>query len=289
VSDLRAMTSSKVVEKVFARGRWSVTVAALAALGCSGVTEQNPPIARGGSGGGAVAGASGSAGSAGAGGAGAGGGGSSEGGSAGSASSDAGPGGAENSGGSGGSGYMVPAGCPTPAPQAVEGQIIAIQSIQFSKSQIVIRNVSNSDVTITGGRQGWQWCNVPAYWNLVEDTVTLSPDETLAFTMIYNTTGVRELYPGTDRFDSNEIGIYIGTGAFDEAEKIRAYVSWGVGNGLETRESIAVLAFLWNFNERVSINPGDDGFVATGATDVGAGYTSVPARCLVPPPNRPLD
>jgi len=179
----------------------------------------------------------------------------------------------------------VPPGCPIPSPEPVPGQRIAIQSINFNTSEIVLRNVSSDDVTIVGGVQGWPWCNVPAYWNIAAQDVTLSPDETFAFLPYYNTTGVRVLFPGDDPFDTNEMGIYTASGSFNNSELIVAFVSWGKGAELETRESIAVLAGLWSFGERISIGAGDAGFIATGPTDQGSGYTSVPARCLVAPAN----
>jgi hypothetical protein len=201
--------------------------------------------------------------------------------------------GRSGSGGSSG-GPSVPAGCPVPAPVAVAGQTLAIQSIKFSDendpegspAEIVIRNVSTSDVTIVGGRDGWQWCNVPAYWALTEgQNVTLSPGETYFFIPYYNLGGPRPLFRGDDNQDTNEMGIYPTTGSFDEADKILAFVEWGEGSFGDSRQSIAVMAGLWTFGETVTIGPSDAGFVATGATNRGSGYTGVPARCLVAPPN----
>jgi hypothetical protein len=181
----------------------------------------------------------------------------------------------------------VPPGCPTPSPAPVPGQVIAIQSINFDTSEIVLRNVSASDVTIEGGREGWQWCNVPAYWALSEVAdVTLAPGATYAFLPYYNTTGVRVLYRGDDSFDTNEMGIYTASGAFNNSTLIVAFVSWGEGSELDTRESIASMANLWAYGERISVDAGDSGFVATGPTNLGSGYTSVPARCLVAPKNQ---
>jgi hypothetical protein len=202
-------------------------------------------------------------------------------------------GGTSGSGGAGGS-YSVPSGCPVPAPVPVAGQKLAIQSLKFTSesdpdgkpAEIVVRNVSAEDVTIIGGREGWQWCNVPAYWALTEgEDVTLAPGDTYFFIPNYNLGGPRPLFRGDDDQDTNEIGIYPTTGSFDEVDKILAFVEWGQGSFSDSRESIAVMADLWSFGELISIGPTDAGFVATGPTDRGAGYTGVPARCLIPPPN----
>jgi hypothetical protein len=176
----------------------------------------------------------------------------------------------------------------------VPGQQVAIESIRFTSevdpdgvpSQVVIRNVSTSSITITGGRQGWQWCNVPAYWTLTEGPdVTLAPGRTFAFVPNYNLGGPRPLFRGDDPQDTNELGIYPVSGTFDEADKILAFVSWGEGSLGDSRESIGVMAGLWTHEETVAIGPNDAGFVVTGPTNRGSGYTGVPARCLVAPPN----
>jgi hypothetical protein len=176
----------------------------------------------------------------------------------------------------------------------VVGQQIAIQSIKFSSesdpegnpAEIVLRNVSTSDLTIVGGRQGWQWCNVPAYWALTDGPdVTLAPGATYSFVPYYNQGGPRPLFRGDDNQDTNEMGIYPTSGTFDEADKILAFVIWGDGSFGDSRQSIGVMANLWTFGETIAIGPSDAGFVATGPTNRGSGYTGVPARCLVAPPN----
>ena len=188
-------------------------------------------------------------------------------------------------GGGGSSGFMYPADCPPPNPIPVVGQSIVIQSVNFNTSQIVIRNASSSPVELVGGQMGWQWCNFPGYDVVVLADVTLLPDETIAFYMIQNGDVVRPLFPGEEG-DANELGIYITTGSFGNSTLIRAFVSWGAGlrGG---RESVAGTAGVWTFGQRVAIAPGDDGFIITGPADRGDGYTSVPERCLVTPPNRP--
>ena len=193
---------------------------------------------------------------------------------------------AGGSGGTGGGGSVVPEGCPVPSPlPAKPDQAIVIQSVHFGRSEVVLRNVSNTDQTIVGGRQGWQWCNVPGYFNIVltDDNVTLAPDETYRFTLIERNGMTRPLYNGEDDEDTNEIGIYTTTGAFNNATLIVAFVSWGAGSSYETRESIGVMADEWSFQSRVTIEPGAGGFVATGNVKTGAGFTSVPSRCIPPP------
>lgn len=251
---------------------------ACVALGCGEITD-NTPGAQGGSAGTAMgAGAAGSSGSSGSGGMSMGGTGNQE--------QDAGP---ETGSGNGGP-FMYPDGCPEPspiaAPDAVEPQVVVIQSINFETSEIVIRNISSRPVEIEGGQMGWQWCNIPGYDLLVLESVTLEPDATLAFYLIQNGAALRPLFDGNDPGDPNEMGIYSTTGSFMSSELMTAFVSWGEGY-LGGRESVAVQAGLWTGMDRVEIQPGHAGFIITGRADEGAGYTSVPERCLVHPPNPP--
>lgn len=253
--------------------------AALSALGCGEITDN--PVGQGGQAGSAMGtGAAGSAGSSGSAGTSMGGSGGSQG--------DAGP---ETGTGNGGSGpFMYPDGCPEPraiaAPDAVEEQTTVIQSINFRTSEIVIRNISSRPIVIEGGQMGWQWCNIPGYDLLVLENVTLQPDDTLAFYLVQNGMVVRPLFDGADSADPNEMGIYTTTGSFMSAELLASFVSWGAGhNG--GRESVAAMAGVWTFGERVEIAPGHAGFIITGRADLGSGYTSVPERCLVHPPNPP--
>ncbi|HWO14405.1 MAG TPA: hypothetical protein VNN80_33095, partial [Polyangiaceae bacterium] len=165
-----------------------------------------------------------------------------------------------------------------PAP----GQLIGIQSVHFGRSEVVLRNVTDVPQTIVGGRQGWQWCNVPGYWAVIlsEENVELAPGRTYKFTLIEREATVRVLYDGADSGDTNELGIYTTTGAFNNSTLIQAFVSWGLGSLYETRESTAVLGEKWTFGERIPIEPGHAGFVATGDARFGSGFTSVPDRCL---------
>jgi hypothetical protein len=127
---------------------------------------------------------------------------------------------------------------------------------------------------------------VPAYWAITEGPdVTLEPGATYAFVPYYNQGGPRPLFRGDDPQDTNELGIYPRPGTFDEADQIMAFVIWGEGSASDTRESIGVMGGFWTFGQKIAIGPSDAGFVATGPTNRGDGYTGVPARCLVAPPN----
>lgn len=254
-------------------------VGALILLGCGDTSDGDGTGAVGGSrsgAGGAAGSGGGRAGAGGRGGAG--------------ADVDAGPGPGERDAGSAGGvagsggGSSVPPGCPEPTPIPAPDQVIGIQSVHFGRSEVVLRNVSNSPQTIVGGQNGWQWCNIPGYFNIVlaDTDVVLEPDETYTFRLIERTGGTRPLYEGEDDADTNELGIYTVTGGFNNSELIEAFVSWGAGSSRETRESIASMALIWTYGERVTIEPGHAGFVATGDATRGAGFTSVPARCLPP-------
>jgi hypothetical protein len=197
---------------------------------------------------------------------------------------DAGPeAGAGASAGSGG-GTITPPGCPEPTPIPVDAQHpIVIQSIHFGRSEVVLRNASQTTQTLAGGRQGWQWCNIPDYWNisLAEGNIVLEPGGTYKFRLLREDGRLRPLYPGDDPNEINELGIYNTTGSFMTGELMEAFVSWGEGSQLlGSRESVAVQGGVWTNSERIEIEPGHAGFVITGAADRGAGYTSVPARCL---------
>lgn len=256
---------------------------ALMALACGDVSE--PSMSAGGSAGSASAGTSGS-----------GGGSMSNGGNGGSAITNGGSGGGAGAtldpdagmagGGSGGaSEFMYPDGCPIPDPIPVPGQVVAIQSVNFNTSEVVLRNVTDSELTLDGGQQGWQWCNFPNYGPVLANVITLDPGETVAIILVNQSGDFWPLYPG-EPGDANEMAIYDSAGGFMNAERMLNFVTWGAGsNG--GRESVAATAGRWTFGERVEISDGHAGFVATGATNRGSGYTSVPSRCLVAPPNPP--
>ncbi len=246
------------------------------ALGCGEITD-NPSLAQGGRAGSAMgAGAAGSSGSSGSGG-------MSMGGTS-NEEQDAGP---ETGSGNGGS-FMYPEGCPEPSPiaspDAVDPQTIVIQSINFRTSEVVIRNISSRPQTLVGGEMGWQWCNFPNYNSIALSDVTLPPGGTLAFRLV-NQFSIFPLFDG-EPGDPNEMAIYTTTGSFMSAELMTSFVSWGAGLA-GGRESVAVMAGLWTATDRVEIAPGHAGFIITGRADEGAGYTSVPLRCLVAPPNPP--
>jgi hypothetical protein len=238
-------------------------------LACGGISAvPGEPIARAGSGGRAGGGDGGSAGSE-----------AGDGGSAGSAGSsgEAGSAGASGATGSGGSGGVRPAGCPEPTPIPVPGQTIVIQSINMNTAEIILRNATSSPQSIVLGRQGWQWCAYPRYWSFTDEqrTLELAPGETYAFIAINNQSGAITLFP-----DEGEMAVYSLPGVFEEYEYMQGFVAWGVVQAF--RESYAVEKGLWTFGERIEIDAGDAGFIATGETDRASGYTSAPARCLVP-------
>ncbi|HKO94955.1 MAG TPA: hypothetical protein VJU61_27565 [Polyangiaceae bacterium] len=269
--------------RVFRASLFSLVLAAPAAvLGCGEVTEQNgPSLGRSGSGGGGGGGSAGaSMGLAGTGGSSAGTGGM------GNAVADAGPDGGDTPPVSS---FSYPDGCPVPAPTPASDpllpQKIAIQSFNFRTFEIVLRNISNGPVVLTGNpdRTGWQWCSFPAYWYIAEANVTLQPGQTYKFLPVYNQDGVREFEQ-----DRGELAIYSVAGSFDESDLMLAFVSWGDGLMGAGRENVATLAKLWTFGENVELSETAAGFIAMGPADRASSYVEVPARCLVAPPNPPL-
>jgi hypothetical protein len=180
-------------------------------------------------------------------------------------------------GGSSGSGQQLPADCPEINPIPVPGQLLVLRSLRFEPGEFVLQNVSDEPVTITGGRQGWQWCQFPAYWNLSEEEdVVIEPGESRAFAMVYNL-GYRDMEP-----EGGEMGIYTSPGSFTTASLMRAFVSWG--EVLPQREPTAVAGGYWVFDERVEVGPTDAGFVIVGESNRASGYQGVRAACLEPPP-----
>lgn len=194
----------------------------------------------------------------------------SEGGSAGSSDGGASMGGSSGSGGR-------PEGCPEPNPIPVANQTIILQSINVNTAEMILRNPTSSPQSFVVGRAGWQWCSFPRYWSLTDEdtTIELAPGETYSFIAINNQSERPELYP-----EEGEMAIYDRIQAFDDVEAIQSFVAWG--DIMAYRESYAVLKGIWTLGERIEIAPGDAGFIVTGATDRASGYTSAPARCLVP-------
>jgi hypothetical protein len=191
-------------------------------------------------------------------------------------------GGVAGSGGAGSGGTGTISGCPEPTPiAAIPEQTIVIQSVHFGRSEVVLKNISPVEQTLAGGRRGWQWCNVPDYWNikLTEEDIVLGPGETYKFRLIREDGRVRTLY-GEDPAEVNEVAIYNTTGSFMSAELIEAFVSWSGGSGQGTRDNVASAAGIWVFDSHIEISPGHAGFIATGNAISGEGFTSVPARCL---------
>jgi hypothetical protein len=248
-------------------------------LGCGGIS--NDPNGINGGGGSRAgsnnAGAAGSAGAAGAAGAG----GSSEQGGSGGTSEGGSDGGTAGGSSGGAGGTTLPAGCPEPNPIPGPGAQVVIRSVTFDTGVIVLQNVSDTNQTILGGRLGWQWCNFPVYWNVVltDDNVVLSPGETFSFVAVNNTMGQWSFDP-----EGGELGIYTTTGAFREAELMRAFVSWA--DAQPSREATAVEGGYWTYDERIEIGANDAGFVIVGESNRAAGYQGVPARCLVDTPNQ---
>jgi len=152
-----------------------------------------------------------------------------------------------------------------------------IQSVNVTNAEVILRNPTSTPQSITLGRQGWQWCSYPRYWSLADQAITveLAPGETYSFIAINNQSGPIELYP-----DEGEMALYSLPGVFEEYEYMQGFVAWGEIQA--RRESYAVMKGLWIFGERIEIASGHAGFIATGATDRASGYTSAPARCLVP-------
>ena len=193
------------------------------------------------------------------------GGGTSLGGTPGNDIADAGVDAGEAASGAGG-GTATPSDCPEPTPvAATPDHPIVIQSVQFFRSEVVLRNASQTTQTLAGGRRGWQWCNIPDYWNvtLAEEDIVLEPGDTYKFTLIREDGRNRPLYPGDDPGDVNELGIYSTTGSFMTADLIEAFVSWGAGSNFGSRESVAVQGRVWTNAERIEIEPGHAGFIAT--------------------------
>jgi hypothetical protein len=248
---------------------------AASALGGCGpdVSEKPSPRPQGGSGGsgGSSAGTGGSLGTAG-------GGGSAAGGSGGTlADADAGMGDAAPAAGE----FSYPAGCPVPNPVGITAQKFAIQSVNFDTSEVVLKNISTIPQVITGQRLGWQWCSFPSYWNIApEGDVTVAPGKTYKFLLNFNTEGIWQLAP-----EGAELAIYVASGTFDEPDKLVSFVSWADGLPNTGREGVATLAGLWTLDSRIDISSAAKGFIATGTVKLGSGYQSVPARCLVAPPN----
>ncbi len=228
-------------------------------LGCACSDETNAGEAQGGSAG--VAGAGMAAGSGGAAGSGM----LPSGGSGGAAMPTPDAGSMGGSGGAAGSGSS--SNCPTIDPDPVPGQTIVIAAINVAARVLYIQNVSSAPIELTYPQ--WQWCGLPAYAPLVAENVTLAPGE------------IREI-SGLDGFSGDltgsEMAVYDNV-SFSDSDSMRAYVVWN--QRLEMgREDVAAQAGLWTFLDRAQIDQGDVGLYATGPTDEGSGYTSVPASCF---------
>ena len=152
-----------------------------------------------------------------------------------------------------------------------------MQSINMNTSEIILRNATSTSQSIRLGRAAWQWCNYPRYWSISDEdtTVELAPGETYSFIPVNNQSAVPEFVA-----EEGEMAIYSQAQDFNDFETMQSFVAWGDVQAF--RESYAVQRMIWTYDERIEIAPGDAGFIATGVTDRASGYTSAPARCLVP-------
>jgi hypothetical protein len=249
-------------------------VLVVAGVACGGSSNNPNGISTGGT----SAGRGGGAGTAGRGGD------TSSGGSGGSAMVDAGSeggsggssdGGASMGGSSGSSGR--PEGCPEPNPIPVANQTIVLQSINFDTSELILRNPTSTPQSIRLGRAAWQWCAFPMYWSLSDENtvIELAPGETYSFIAVNNQSGPIQLAP-----EEGEMAIYTNSQDFNDYDTMESFVAWGDVQAF--RESYAVQRGIWTLEERIEVGSGDAGFIVTGQTDRASGYTSAPARCLVP-------
>lgn len=174
-----------------------------------------------------------------------------------------------------------PLGCPAANLVAAPGQRVAIRSLNFQTSEIVLQNVSNTPITIGSlldpDSIAWQWCQFPAYWHVLPagPDVTLLPGETLAFVPA-RTKGVAWPLPSK----GEEMAIYDGPGTYTDPDRIVAYVAWGAGPFQDGRESVAARAGFWTSGDRVRITRGAAGLLAIGSVDRRSGFAAVARNCL---------
>jgi hypothetical protein len=233
---------------------WFGLVGACLSVACSGETSDGDTLARGGRGG--SAGVAGNAGTGMMGGPG----------GTGASDPDAGPSGSGGTG-QGGTGQAGSGGCPVAAPVRIPGHTFAIYAINVTRKVLVLKNLSGAPVTID---TEWQWCSIPKYGRLVEETRTI-PADGLHFL------DISDSFQGT--VDGGDMGIYIRP-AYMDPNSIDTYVIWGEDFESGLRENVAAQAFIWTFGERAIIRPGDAGLIATGRTDSPSGYASAPAECF---------
>lgn len=164
------------------------------------------------------------------------------------------------------SGLVTAFSCPTPAPTGANGQVFAIESVNLDNGDVVLRNISGAAQTIT---DAWRWCDRPGYGPMVTADTLVQPDATMSFSL------------ASADIAGGELGIYI-DGQYAVPASMRAYLSWGDGPDPAQggREPTAVTAGWWVANERLTLEAGHVGFIATGTTDTAAGFTSVPAECF---------
>lgn len=172
-------------------------------------------------------------------------------------------------------GVAAPGGCPTIEVQPVPGQALAIVAMHITEGRAVIRNASAEDQLLSADAQ---LCQRPFCVFLGETERTLAAGEELSVDV-----SVSLDLALTFSLEGGELALHDALDV-DAEGSLLAYVSWGEGattgpNG-NGRETEAVAAGLWTSGERVALAPGAAGFVATGASNQAAGYTSVPAACF---------
>lgn len=171
-----------------------------------------------------------------------------------------------------------PSRCPEAAPVAAPGQVIALRSVNFQTSEVVLQNVSDGPVTIPG--REWQWCQFPAYWYVITEEgadVTLEPGETFAFFPSVRTKdGAVQPMPAAGQ----ELAIYVDDGGYLSPDRMLAFLTWGSGPPINGRESVAAQAGLWTLGDRPEVGPAAAGMLAVGLVNRAEGYVSVFRGCL---------
>lgn len=153
--------------------------------------------------------------------------------------------------------------CPVPSPiPPSEDLDIGIISVRFDdatgSADVRIQNIGTGVVFFAAAL-----CNGPDNCVVLRDGVTLqlNPRDTLDVTIPDTRPAGGELALLND-FPENAI-----TGF--------AYVAWGSGPASDQLESLAnAFEESWRPGQRITVAPGDTGFVSTGNSNVAAGYTS---------------
>ncbi len=167
------------------------------------------------------------------------------------------------------------AGCPIGDPQPAAGQTLVIVKLNLDRGLATLRNTSAQQQVLSADAQ---LCQEPFCVFVSDDPVALAPSQELEVDM--STFGILALsfFPA-----GGEVSLH---DAFDVADPatLRAYVAWGTGGsgGPEGtgKESDAVAAGFWEQGERITIEAGHAGFVATGPSQRSEGYASAPDSCF---------